>query len=589
MSEHFCEQVKGRDRIIGNVRTQINYEAKKGVKERSDWMKLLESMTETNFQEVVSKFAEQMKVDMDNLNKGLPVSECAIVCPTKSTHYDRKFGFAYAISNILFPLSEADKNKPQEVIHRWFSIQYQQCLTRLRKAYKDQITKKVEEEHIYQIQRISNRRNFCTLKDKKISDRITDPTPMPVEVAPLDDLVPFFEHMKKNIVCEPNNDKDYVQFKRGAYYTDGRIDMCKQVVGEPWIAHLTGSIKNNPHVKHFLLGNNIVDATGAKAIADFIKDQNNNHNNNNLCHIRTWYIAGNKIDAKGVQLIAEALETDVYAEALWLKRNPLMPEGIKYISNMLKLNSSLQILDLHNVAILDEGCEYLFDSLKHNRTLDILYLGANGITPAGCAKCANYYDHIVRNNVKGVRSLFIDMNRLDDEGAILIATSIGKYKDMERLALSSNRIGDAGAKVIFETFVDHPSLFMLDLGFYKSTSDMKELPNNISDSSIPDITNFIKKNKKISVFSIANNNISADGIIMIAESLQDNDNIVMFYYEQYGVDVPSNTRKMIKNRVTENIMKNWNMSAEDFSKTKARILKHGDKINRIDSIYRNNI
>ena len=584
MSEQFCVQLNGRDRIIGNVRTQINYEAKKGVKERSDWMKLIQGMNETNLQEVVKKFAEQLKLDLDNLNKGLPISECAIVCPTKNAHYDKKFNFAYTVCEIMFPLNETDKNKSQEVIHKWFSIQYQQCLSRLRKAYKDQITKKVEQEHIYQIQRVSNRRNFCTLKDKKISDRITDPTPMPVDIAPLVDLVPFFNHIKKNIECTPDNNKDYIQFTRGVYYNDGRIDMCKQVVGEPWIAFLTESIKNNPFVEHFLLGNNIVDYTGAKAIADFIKDQVNNK-----CHIKTWYIAGNRIDTKGIQLIAEALETDVFAEALWLKRNPLMSEGMNYIGNMLKINKSLQILDLHNVAILDDGCKALFDGLKQNRTLDILYLGANGITPKGCVHCAEYYDYIVANNVKGVRSLFIDMNRLDDDGAILLVNSIGKYKDMERLALSSNRIGDVGAKVIFETFVNHPSLFMLDLGFYKSTSDMQELPNNIGDNSIPYITNFIKNNKKISVFSISNNNISVAGITMIAENLQENENIIMFYYEQYGLDIPLNIRQMIKKNVDDNIMKNWNMSSEEFSKTKSRILKHGDKINKIDSIYRNNM
>ena len=36
---------------------------------------------------------------------------------------------------------------------------------------------------------------------------------------------------------------------------DGRIDMCKQVVGRDWIGELVDAIKDSADVEHFLLGN----------------------------------------------------------------------------------------------------------------------------------------------------------------------------------------------------------------------------------------------------------------------------------------------------------------------------------------------
>ena len=77
---------------------------------------------------------------------------------------------------------------------------------------------------------------------------------MPVEVAPLDELTPFFTYLKQGKAAA----EECVEFVRGAYYNDGRIDMCKQVVGSDWISELVDSVKSNANVKHFLLGNNIV-------------------------------------------------------------------------------------------------------------------------------------------------------------------------------------------------------------------------------------------------------------------------------------------------------------------------------------------
>jgi hypothetical protein len=83
-----------------------------------------------------------------------------------------------------------------------------------------------------------------------------------------------------------------VEFPRGIFYSDGRMDLCKQVVGPGSISPLMDCLRHNSHIRHFLLGNNVIGHVGARAVSDFIA-----HNSK----VVTWYLAGNCIDAEGVE------------------------------------------------------------------------------------------------------------------------------------------------------------------------------------------------------------------------------------------------------------------------------------------------
>lgn len=97
--------------------------------------------------------------------------------------------------------------------------------------------------------------------------------------------------------------------------------------------------------------------------------------------IETWYLAGNCIDSDCVALLAKGLEQNTAANALWLKRNPIMKEGAVHLSRMFSINSTLTLIDLHNTGLFDEGIAAICTSspcvLKH------MYLDANGITTKG--------------------------------------------------------------------------------------------------------------------------------------------------------------------------------------------------------------
>lgn len=98
---------------------------------------------------------------------------------------------------------------------------------------------------------------------------------------------------------EPLYKSRLLEFNRGVVYEDGRLDLCKMVVGPDHIDELMDALAPNTHVRHFLLGNNVVTNHGARRIARFMHDHPD--------RMRTWYLAGNLIKPAGFHALATAL------------------------------------------------------------------------------------------------------------------------------------------------------------------------------------------------------------------------------------------------------------------------------------------
>ena len=542
-----------------------------------------------NCQSIAEQFAQQLHLDFSAYKNGQKISSCANWAPHLYTLIDKQTQLAHQIAILLYPTDNQDNIVSSLVIEtvnhkiRRYTL-YRRLIANLRRTYREQTEIKPIPKVFtpYQRARLTGDREiYYELQDiEEIPDVIMNPKPMPVDVAPLQELLPFFDFLESNKpVIDSENEN--LSFMRGTQFSDGRMDLCKQVVGEPWIGQLMNSLVNNQHIKHFLLGNNIVDTVGAKAIANFIS-------NPHQSQIETWYLAGNRINADGIKLIGKALQTDKHCKALWLKRNPIKPMGAKHLGDLFKHNQHLEILDLDNTGLLDDGVADLFDGLKHNRSLDLLYIEANGITNRGAKHIADYFDHLTKLQQTGISSLYCGINRLGDEGVAMIAESLHYYHHLKRLSFGANRLTYQGLKVLLERLVNHPNLIYLDLGLYKSTSDMHELPNNLCDESVPLLADFIRLNNSVQIMSIKDANISITGLEQIADAIQDNHHLLRFDCEQLGIKRPKTLIQRIDKKLAENIQNTYGISLKKFrQEERARYLKHTDAVRHIDSIYRN--
>jgi len=513
---------------------------------------------------------DRIVADAYRLEQYQPVSDSYKLMPCKQgAQKEQARQLAFELYNRLQEGNTIDEHSSDQTkIHAY--ILYSKLKSALKAAYdKQQFANSKEAIDLAKAQ--NNPHVYQESKYKDFSNAILHPSAMPVEIADEKQLEDFFNRLKQNTPAESQHTDSigsYELFTRGAFYTDGRIDLCKQVVGPAYIGVLMRAIWKNPHVKHFLLGNNIIGDQGGREIAEFITHSN--------VKIETWYLAGNDLGPDSIIHIAQALSTDTSCLDLWLKRNPLTTLGVKYISLMLQVNNTIRTLDLDNVAMFDEGCKLLMDGLAINNSVKHLYMDSNGLTCVSGGYIADYFKKRSQTKTIGLTHLSVAINRLECQGAIWIVDALREIRyPIEFLCLSSNRIELPGLKSILRFAAESKTLQGLDIGYYKSTADMGELPNSFLDDGARHIAAFIMLETPLKYLGFTHTHIS--NLDAIIAALQFNKNLFQVKAEQY---------KVTCKRIYSICRRNSKMTVQQ-TKLFDRRVKHGSNLWVIDSIYRN--
>ncbi|KAI9366133.1 hypothetical protein DFJ73DRAFT_637721 [Zopfochytrium polystomum] len=322
----------------------------------------------------------------------------------------------------------------------------------------------------------------------EIPDAIANPVAMPLDTATHHDLEPFFKFVR-NLNGPPNCD---VEFAKGAVLKGGHLDMCKQVVGPAHLGALCRAVqetlnRNTKAIQHFLVGNNLAFDQGLEALLELMDDKYG---------IQTWYLAGNCIDGAIFSRIVDVMQSNSTCTMLWLKRNPIAKPvvgqqdpliGARSIARLLACNKTIQVLDVHNVALLDEGIAAIADELSSRLVsnpasptpglgcITQMDLSANAITKTGAVTLAA----ILHDHLPFLDSLFLDINRIGDEGIASVCAALGSRHapsstPITRLSVGSNRLTDVGLARVCAYADANPALMMLNVGCYLSSSDLGE-------------------------------------------------------------------------------------------------------------------
>lgn len=404
----------------------------------------------------------------------------------------------------------------------------------------------------------------CLRRDKEgFEDAVTKPEPMPVTVSKKEELEPFFKLLRQG----PNFlDSDCAAVEeRGTLFADGRMDLCKQVVGPTHLKDLVDAVISSPFaVKHFLLGNNIachVDANEqvdpATHFARLIEKK---------LGIETLYLAGNEIAGRGAIILTDALMK--YGEdvkAVWLKRNPLCTLGATAFGQFLSDRSSvcqLRVLDLHNCGLLDEGLRSFCTPLASPCSLRHLYLDANGLTHLSMPSLVQ-----ALRNMPDLRSLFISLNAIGDEGLRVLMQ--GSLPIMLRsLCLASNNLSDDIVEPLIAFLRPLRGLKALDLGCYKSTRDLGMKPNAITEKGLAKLTDWLcEETCPIQFFDVKHNAITDQTVLLSA--------LARLNSVSRPLSVNAKQSKWKENFVIRK-----------HTKPEIRKLKHTRRVVHIDSVYR---
>ena len=515
----------------------------------------------------INNLKTKLQEDLSLFSQGLPYSDNFKLAPKMNRTTGAQ---AKQLAYLLFPPKDMDN--PEERKNSY--IQYTQSLAKLKKNFpepKEEKTFPAPQTQYHQA-RYCLRTYKSTKDDMTISDQIANPKAMPVDQTPIHELQSYFNVLKNKLSVSEGN---VIICDRGALFRDGRMDLCKQVVGPLHIGNLMESLIGNTQVSHFLLGNNVIGEVGALAIARYLSS-------NTEVPITTWYLAGNDLNAECMSIIMPLLvRTNI--KQLWLKRNPIGPKGMKHIAEFLKQNNTIEVLDLQNVGMFDEGVQYLVDGLQDNASLHTLYIDCNGLTKQSTEYLAYYFK---TSTSKNLRKLFISMNRIGDEGAVNLAVSLNSYP-LDTLVVCSNRIGYLGLQQLLDFAHNNPSLQVLDIGYYKATADVGELPNCFrDDQSVNAICSFLEKNTSLRSLSLYNTFLDMDDIEKLCNSIAKNTSLISLNVGNDSLVNESRYKLLLKN-IELSIKMNANKLGIDNLKEYAHFLKHGKDVWVIASMYRN--
>ncbi|KAF5001383.1 hypothetical protein FGRMN_1079 [Fusarium graminum] len=449
--------------------------------------------------------------------------------------------------------------------------------------------------------------------------------PMPVEIAHETDLAPFLTHLEGGGTFELNGDEKGfeldggrgepyygvkgAEFRKGVVYEDGRMDLCKMVVGPDHIGKLMDSLRSNKFVHHFLLGNNIIGPVGAHEIANFINDLPD--------RIDTWYLAGNCINGPGLKELVDAMIKSEAITNIWLKRNPIGADASEDVCRLITGVKNLRTLDLDQTQLGDRGVAALFNRLADHKmpegmTLPLkhIYLNGNGISTEGAKAIGKF----LLSPHCGLTSVYLSSNPLGDSGATALAQALPNAPYLTRLLLQSIGVSTKGAVGLCKAVAGHPTLEVFDLGQAYATQDLGQAYNYIEDDAIPTIQDLIQTESRLAYINFGHMPITPPALKVISETVLRNPTLV--YYSAYSV-LPDPTlkpatfkptvdkhfanpaektkpqiglNKAVLDHLTANVQTRYGegMSYNHFMEEERRwLVSDKTDVRKIDSVYRN--
>ncbi|KAF5006952.1 hypothetical protein FDECE_6692 [Fusarium decemcellulare] len=375
--------------------------------------------------------------------------------------------------------------------------------------------------------------------------------PMPVQIAHEADLAPFLGHLENGGTFElDGNDKGFeldggrgepyygvkgAEFRKGVVYEDGRMDLCKMVVGPDHIGKLMNSLRPNEFVRHFLLGNNIIGPLGAQEIANFIEDLPD--------RMDTWYLAGNCIDGPSFKILVDAMVKSEAVTNIWLKRNPLGADASEDVYRLITGVKNLRTLDLDQTQLGNRGVADLFNRLVAHEMpngtklpLKHIYLNGNGIS----SEAAQAVGKFLMSPHCGLTSIYMSSNPLGDEGVEALAATLPKAPYLARLLLQSVGVSTKGAIALCKAATGHSSLEVFDLGQAYATHDLGQAYNYIEDAAVPAIKGLVKAKSRLAYLNFGHCPITPPGLKVISEAVLQSPTLV--YYTAFSI-LPDPTLK----------------------------------------------
>lgn len=270
---------------------------------------------------------------------------------------------------------------------------------------------------------------------------------------------------------------------------------------------LVSVIKQPIAMRTISIKNTHLDASALKVLSQFLA-ANNTVEELSLCGTGT----------EGFESLNSMLTTNKSIKNLILERNGLTDTHLRTLNSGLSALKNLRSLSLRFNKVTEDGLAILAQSLGKQVQLTELLLDSNDITDE--AKKA--INKCLANKSK-LRVFSLRKNTLSDDSCVDIADIIKRCKELERVDLSQNQFGTAGAKRLIKELrrktqldLSVNQIAVRELGDPKN---VRLLGNAFGKRRVQIVTQSIKDGSTFKILNLEGINLTDERFSTVAEGL----------------------------------------------------------------------
>lgn len=241
------------------------------------------------------------------------------------------------------------------------------------------------------------------------------------------------------------------------------------------------------------------------------------------------------------------VKDQVYFQNLFLNYTFVQLKSVgsdaNYVSKALELNKTITHLDLSSSHIENEGALMIFKAISNHPFIKILNLRDNQIN--------GYIPDLqfLINGHKPLRSLDLSSNRIGDEGAKDLLLNFQNSHSLTHIYLSDNQIEILGAQALGEALLVTNTL--QHIAFSK---------NFITNDGLQNICNSLQQNKSLTSLELSNNGISLEGSKHLTEMIKKNCTIKKLIFSKQNLK-----RNEASRQIADSLKLNDTLTHIDFS------------------------
>ena len=202
-------------------------------------------------------------------------------------------------------------------------------------------------------------------------------------------------------------------------------------------------VLRNWTVKELNLDGNSLREQGPQQLAPLLVQPDNRQQS--AYELVKLSLAKNAIGDRGVAMLAKMLHDNKHLKWLNLAGNSAGLYAGKALGEMVMVNNTLKYLDLSFNMLRTEGAVFFAEGLAHNNILEDVIVAWNGFgDPNPCAALGRAMETFF------VKSLDVSYNRINKQGAVVLAGHLEKNSGIHKVVMDGNLISQGGARALFK-------------------------------------------------------------------------------------------------------------------------------------------